>query len=119
PVVAPVVSASTAHVGTRSPSVSSRLEVAFGGTKTGVVHDFFRQTDGFVARCELDATLFDRAGSVVLAGHVSGIAYDDASDPDELKAEKRADIVESAQRDAASKLGHALRNAADERSKDA
>jgi hypothetical protein len=91
---------------------ASRLDVRVRGVTTEVVHDFWRQRDGFVARYELGCALTDRTGTVVLSGQVTGLGYDDVTDTDNLFEGKREDIRAAARRDAAVKIGRALRRAA-------
>ncbi len=94
---------------------AARLEIAVGATRCDTIHDFWRQRDGYVARYELTCTLYDRSGQSVLSGDVSGIGYDDETDPDKLSEDKRKDIRAAACHDAALKIGRYLRRAADEK----
>lgn len=91
----------------------ARLDLVVRSSRADVVHDFWRQRDGYVARYELGCTLTDRAGREVLAGDISGIGYDDATDPDHLKESKKGEIRAAARRDAALKIGRFLRRAAE------
>jgi hypothetical protein len=103
----------------RSGASSARLDLEVKGGESGDVHDFWRQRDGFVARYELGCRLTDRTGTVVLEGPVSGIAYDDVTDPDKLKEEKRQEIRAAARRDAALKIGRLLRRQAQAKANEA
>ncbi len=108
---------STAPVG--SHSRAARHVPALHGSRAAVVPYFGRQRDGYVARYELTCSLTDRAGTEVVAGSVTGIGFDDATDPDRLKESKKGEIRAAARRDAALKIGRFLRRAAEEKANEA
>ena len=64
-------------------------------------------SEGWVVRYDLEATLEDRDGIRLIEGPLAGIAYDD--DTEVFDPEKIADIDTAAQRDAAVKLSDVLR----------
>jgi len=94
---------------------TARLELELRATDAAVVNDFWRQRDGYVARYELGCTLTDRTGHPILTGPVTGLGFDDATDPDHLSEAKKGEIRAAARRDAALKIGRVLRRAADAR----
>lgn len=102
-----------------SGASTARLDIAVQSESAEVVHDFWRQRDGFVARYELTCALIDRTGQTVVSGPVSGIGYDDVTDPDHLTETKKGEIRAAARRDAALKVGRFLRRAAEAKADEA
>lgn len=75
-------------------------------------HDFgnlFTDSEGWLVKYVMQVELLDRNRLSQFKGVLNGIAYDDTSERDRLDFEKREDILRAAERDAASKLGDALR----------
>lgn len=116
---------------------TTRLEATLATEWHGVVHDFWRQRDGYVERYELTARLADRTGTEVLGGHLEGLGWDDRFDcgplaalgigwfgnrdrtPESLSDAKKADIRAAAMRDAVQKIARCLRSAASQKARDA
>jgi hypothetical protein len=115
----------------------TRLQVTLLSEWHGVVHDFWRQRDGYVERYDLTTKLADRTGAVVLDGKLEGIGYDDRFDcgplaamgigwfgnpdrtPESLSEDKKQDIRAAAMRDAVQKIARCLRSAANKKARDA
>jgi hypothetical protein len=123
-----------APVGSGGPT---HLDVTLVSEDHGILHDFWRQRDGYYERYDLTTRLTDRKGTIVLEGDVSGIGYDDRFDcgplaafgigwfgnrdrtPESLSDDKVEDIRAAARRDAVQKIARALRNASSEQARGA
>jgi hypothetical protein len=93
----------------------ARLELELLSAPEKVVKDFWQQRDGYVARYEFTCRVVDRTGAVVLSGPLTGLAYDDATDPDVLDEVKREDVREAARRTAIVRVARQLHRAAEKR----
>jgi hypothetical protein len=120
-----------------STSVSARLDLTLISESHGILHDFWRQRDGYYERYELACSLTERGGKKVLEGQIDGIGYDDKFDcgplaaigfgwfgnpdriPESLSEDKKEDIRTAARRDAVQKVARSLQAAANEKARDA